>query len=368
MSKLQKRVAIFVPDMRGGGAQKVAVNLCGGIAKNGYSVDLVLAEATGPYLYEIPDSVRLVDLKAPRILLSLLSLRRYLKHEQPDAILSFLNYANIVSVWARRLSGLSNRLVLSEHNTLSSAVQHAAGLKLRLMPLFIRCFYRWADVVVAVSKGVADDLTKAAGVSRNQIKVIYNPVVTPQLRAKVQAPIEHPWFENENLPVILSVGRLAEQKDFCTLIRAFARWQRNHEGRLLILGEGEERPKLEALVKQLNLEKYVGLPGFVPNPYPYMAKATMFVLSSKWEGLPTVLIEAMYCGVPVIATDCPSGPREILHNGRYGQLVPIGDVDSLARSIEAVTDGTRLSPPRESWQPFELETSVHHYVSILFGV
>lgn len=368
MNKLKKRVAIFAPDMRGGGAQKVAVNLCGGIAEHGYSVDLVLAEATGPYLSEIPDSVRLVDLKASRILLSLPSLRRYLKHEQPDAILSFLHYANIVAVWARRFSGLSNRLALSEHNTLSSAVQHDSGFKVRLMPQFIRRFYSWADVVIAVSKGVAEDLIQTTGISHNLVQVVYNPVVTPQLRAKVREPIEHPWFENGNLPVILAVGRLAEQKDFCTLIRAFARWRRTHEGRLLILGEGEERPKLEALVKQLNLEQYVGLPGFVPNPYPYMARAAMFVLSSKWEGLPTVLIEAMYCGVPVIATDCPSGPREILHNGKYGQLVPIGDVDSLARSIEAVTDGKRFSPPHESWQPFELERSVNHYLSILFGI
>jgi glycosyltransferase involved in cell wall biosynthesis len=367
MKDQQKRVAIFIPDMRGGGAQRVAMNLCRGISERGHLVDLVLAEATGPYLAEIPESVHLVDLRARRILLSLPALVRYLREEKPAALLSFLHYANIVALWARRLARCPKRVVVTEHNTLSSSVENALGLALRLMPQLTRLFYPWADAVVAVSQGVADDLAQRTGISRKRIQVIYNPVVTPQLREKARTRAEHPWFRDANQPVIVAVGRLTAQKDFSTLIRAFACVRRTRAVRLLILGEGEERPQLEALVKQLCLDQDVSLPGFVPNPYPYMAQASLFILSSRWEGLPTVLVEALYCGTPIVSTDCPSGPREILRGGQYGRLVPVADVASLARAIEIILDNRGNRPPRESVKPFEMETIVRQYMSIMCG-
>jgi glycosyltransferase involved in cell wall biosynthesis len=185
------------------------------------------------------------------------------------------------------------------------------------------------------------------------------------LRKKAQAPLDHPWFQPGQPPVVLAVGSLTVQKDFPTLIRAVAHVQETRPVRLLILGEGQDRPTLEAQVRKLGLEQSISLPGFVANPYAYMARASVFVLSSRWEGLPTVLMEALFCGAPVVATDCPSGPREILRGGQYGRLVPVGEVTALADAIQATLDDKTARPPRESWQPFELESVVNQYIKVL---
>ena len=367
----QKRLAIFTSSMSwpplGGGAQRAMLTLAGGLAERGYNVDLVLARAEGPFLAEVPESVRVVDLKAKRVSASLPALVRYLRRERPEAMLSALNYVNIVALWARRLAGVSTRLVVSERNTLSLKAAHAPSRRGRLMPWLIRGFYPWADGIVAVSHGVGDDLARVTGIPRERIEVIYNPVMRPELREKVQAPLDHPWFKPGEPPVLLAVGGLRVQKDFPTLIQAFAHVRQARPARLLILGEGQERPALEALIRQLDLEQDVSLAGFVTNPYAYMAQASLFVLSSRWEGLPGVLIEALCCGTPVISTDCPSGPREILRKEEYGQLVPVGDVPALARAIEMTLAGKTPRPPCESWLPFERETVVNQYLKILLG-
>lgn len=359
----QKRLAFFLPGLYGGGAERTVLNLAHGVAGQGYAVDLVLAQAEGPYLADVSESVRLVILnarhhKARRTLISLPALVRYLQRERPMAVLSALNRANIAVVLARRMAAVSTRLVVSHRNTLS----HSSGM---LMRHLIGHVYPLADGIVAVSNGVADDLAQVTGIPREGIETIYNPVVTPELRRKAQAPLDHTWFQPGQPPVLLAVGSLTEQKDFPTLIHAFARVRKKLPARLLILGEGRERPMLEALVRQLGLEQDINLPGWVENPYPYMVQASLFVLSSKWEGLPGVLIEALYCGVPLIATDCPSGPREILADGCYGHLVPVGDTDVLARTIKASLTSETPRPPRESWQPFELETVVNQYINAL---
>jgi glycosyltransferase involved in cell wall biosynthesis len=361
-----KRLAIFVPGLCGGGAERAMLKLARGIAERGYAVDLVLARAEGPYLAEVPESVRLVNLKASRVLISLPALVRYLRRERPEALLSVL-HANVIALWARRLAGVPTRVVVSERNTLSHDARRSPDLRVRLEPQLARRFYPWADGIVAVSKGVADDLAQVTGIPRQRIQVIYNPIVTPDMREKAQAPLKHPWFVPGEPPMLLAVGRLTAQKDFPTLIQAFARVRELRPARLLILGEGQERPALEALVRQLGLEQDVSLPGFVVNPYPYMAQASLFVLSSRWEGLPGVLIEALYCGTPLISTDCPSGPREILAGGQYGELVPVGDAAALARAIETTLASKTPHPPRESWRPFELEVVVSQYINTLLG-
>jgi glycosyltransferase involved in cell wall biosynthesis len=238
---------------------------------------------------------------------------------------------------------------------------------MRLTLLMIRCFYPWADSIVTVSKGLADELAQVANQPRKHIQVIYNPIVTPELRVKAQAPLDHPWFEPGQPPVLLAVGRLVAVKDFPSLIMAFAQVQQIRPARLLILGEGPDRSRLEALVRQLDLEQDVSLPGFVENPYTYMARASAFVLSSRAESLANVLLEAHYCGAPLIATDCPYGPREILRDGQYGQLVPVGNPTALARAIEKTLAGQVLPPVRESWRPFELMTVVNQYIDVLLG-
>lgn len=361
------RLAIFVPDLAAGGAQRSMIKLAGGLAERDYQVDLVLAHASGPFLAETPDTVRLVDLGAPRVLASLPHLVDYLQRERPAAMLSVL-HANLVALWARRLTGIPHRLVVSERNTLSSEVHaYAADVRMRLIPLLTRRCYPWADAVVAVSWGVAADLVRYAKLSPRQVRVIYNPIITPGLRMKAQESLAHPWFAPGAPPVTLAVGRLEAQKDFTTLIHAFALVRRSRPVRLLILGEGDERTQLEATAQQLGVQDDVGLPGFVPNPYPYMARAGTYVLSSRWEGLPGVLIEALYCGAPLVSTDCPSGPREILAGGRYGLLTPVGDAPKLAAAIDAALNGEAPHASQESWQPFELETVVNQYEDALLG-
>jgi len=218
---------------------------------------------------------------------------------------------------------------------------------------------------VAVSRGVADDLARLTGLPREKIQVIYNPVVTPELFVKAEEPLGHPWFAAGEPPVILGVGRLHEAKDFQTLIRAFALVRKKRVARLVILGEGEERPKLEALVRELGLEEEVALPGFVDNPFKYMKRAGVFVLSSQWEGFGNVLVEAMACGTPVVSTACPSGPEEILENGRWGRLVSVGDVDALAEAIILTLDDKNHPDVARRALDFGVQRAIDEYIRVL---
>jgi glycosyltransferase involved in cell wall biosynthesis len=349
--------------MRGGGAERVTAILAAELAARGYAVDLLLAQNEGPNLEVLPATVRIIDFKARRLISSLPGLVRYLRRERPTVMLSMMAHTNIVALLACRLAGVATRAVVSERVSLSWRKQQQSSKLLWL----IRHFYPWADAIIAVSDGVADDLSEVSGIPREQIRTIYNPIVRPALHQKAKAPLDHPWFTPGQPPVVLAVGRLCDQKDFSTLIHAFAQARRDRPARLLILGEGELRPVLEQLVAELGLESDVGLPGFSANPYAYMAQAAVFVLSSKWEGLPGVLIEALYCGAPLIATDCPSGPKEVLNNGQYGRLVPVGDKDKLAEAINLALDGKIPRPPAESWQPFEQECVVNRYIDVLLA-
>ena len=359
------RLAVFTSRLGGGGAQRSMVNLVQGMAARGLVVDLVVLRAQGHLQSEVPDAVRVVDLAAPRALASLPRLVRYLRRERPVALLSALDYVNIVAVWARGLARTPTRLVVSERNTLSEGTKRAMNLRRRVMPALVRRFYPLADAVVAVSQGVASDLIGSIGLPRERIRVIYNPIVTPGLKQRALESVDHPWVVPGSPPLVLAVGRLRPQKDFPTLLRAFAQVRRTRPARLLILGEGPERPALEALIRDLGLGEDVSLPGFVPNPCPFMTRAAAFVLSSAWEGLPGVLIEALYCGAPVVSTDCPSGPREVLKDGRYGKLVPVGDPDALCRGIEEALDGLVVRPAKESWVPFELDSVAAEYARLL---
>ena len=358
------KIAIFAPSLAGGGAERGAIKLAEGLARRGFDVDLVLAAAEGPRLQEIPAEVRLVDLGARRVLGSLPGLVRYLRREKPRGLASVLDHANIVALWARKLGRYPGRVVVIEQNTLSEAALNGKTRRDRLMPRLVRRFYPWADYVVGVSQGVADDLAQFVSLSSDKLRVISNPIVASDIGELAMAPIDHVWFERGE-PVFVAAGRLRPQKDFPTLLRAFADVRSRRAARLMILGEGPERGRLEALVEELELADDVSLPGATPNPYAYMARSTAFILSSRWEGLPTVLIEAMSCGAPVIATDCPSGPQEILAGGRYGTLVPVGDVAALAEAMEAALDGKLARPPVESWNPYRIETVVDEYLPLL---
>lgn len=366
-AKGSARLAIFLSHLGGGGAQRAMVNLAGGMAARGHDVEIVLSRAVGPLVEQVPPPVRIVDLGAPRVLASLPRLAARLRRERYDAMVSALEYVNLVAIWARALSRVSMPLAICEQNNLSAASSRPLRRRQRWIPALARRFYPWADSIVAVSDGVADDLVEVLGVPRDRIRTVHNPIVTPTLRALADAPLDHPWFRPGEPPVALAVGRLSPQKDFPNLLQAFARLRRRRPARLVILGEGAERKRLEALVGELGVRDDVALPGFVANPYAYMRRAGAFVLSSRFEGLPSVLIEALYCGAPLVATDCPSGPREILEGGRWGALVPVGDSEALATAIEAALAGEAPRPPPESWQLYELESVVDRYLALLLG-
>ena len=369
MSATSKRVALFAPSVRGGGAERVMLQLAEGLVQRGVVVNLLLAQAEGAYLDQIPRGVVLHDLKAKRVMASLPGAVRYLRRFKPDVMLSFMTHVNLVALWARRWAGVKTRLAISEHNMLSLSDQGGDAFKYRLLPFLARRFYPWADDVIAVSEGVANDVASVAGLPAGRVRVIHNPVVTPKLMALAEEPLDHPWFAQHRVPVLLGVGRLEPQKDFRTLLRAFARLREARELRLLLLGEGALRDELEQMAVELGISEDVSMPGFAGNPYRYMRHADVFVLSSAWEGLPGVLIEAMACGCAVVSTDCPSGPREILRNGAYGKLVPVGDAEALAVAIGETLDNPASSARVvERARDFSQEVIVDRYIDRLFGL
>lgn len=359
-------VALYVPSLRGGGAERVMVTLANGFAKQGNEVDLVLVKAEGPYLSQVSSKVRIVDLQSHRVLTSLPKLICYLRQARPKALLSTLSHANVIAIWAKQLSRVPTRVIVREASTLSLSAASAPSRRGRFLPCVMRWTYNWADAVIAVSHGVASDLSEMLGIPLEKITVIYNPVVTPELFEKAKEPLNHPWFTLKAPPVILGVGRLTKAKDFATLIQAFALVRREDDIRLLILGEGEERFHLEALVKKLGMEEYVALPGFVDNPFKYMARASLLVLSSAWEGFPNVLVQAMAVGTPVVATDCPSGPAEILEGGKWGKLVPVGDPEALASAIiETLENPLPQELLRKRAEVFSIDTIISRYIKVL---
>ena len=339
-------IAFFLPTVRGGGAQRVIVNLVQGITERGIRVDLVLAAATGVFLDQLPAAVRLVDLRSNRLHRSLVPLASYLLREQPRFLVSSMSHANLIALWAARLARRNTPVVVTVHNTMSQSTGTGGRFSGALESRLLRAFYPWAARVVAVSRGAADDLARTSGLPRERVRVVYNPVITPAVMAAASQRANHPWLAPGQPPLILGVGRLTAQKDFPTLIRAFAEVRKQLPARLIILGEGEDRPRLEALADELGVRPDVDLPGFRDDAMAFMAHSSLFVLSSAWEGLPTVLIEALAAGTRVVSTDCPSGPREILQDGRLGRLVRVGDPVTLADGAHLCRDARAVHPRR----------------------
>jgi glycosyltransferase involved in cell wall biosynthesis len=360
-------IAFFLPSMRGGGAERVVVNLAQGMSGRGLPVDVALAAAEGAFLDQLPPAVRVVDLRAPRVLRSLGPLTGYLRRERPRVLVSSMSHANLVALWASRLSARATPVVVTVHNTMSQSRADQGRVAALLWPHLLRTFYPWAASVVAVSRGAADDLATSSGLPRGRVEVVYNPVITPAMMAVARQRPDHPWLAPGQPPVILGVGRLTRQKDFPTLLRAFAAVRRQRAARLIILGEGDERPGLESLAAQLGVTPDVALPGFRDNAMAFMAASAVFVLSSAWEGLPTVLIEALAAGCRVVSTDCPSGPREILQDGRLGALVPVGDWAAMGDAIVSALDRPGDPVPPDALHAFTLDAAVDHYLRLIEG-
>ena len=360
------RVALFHPALIHGGIQRVFLNLASGFLEHGLAVDLVQATPGGGLQDQVPAGVRVVDLNASRALTSVLPLVRYLRRERPDAVISGAIQTNIAAVWARRLAGVPIRLVLTEHNTISAIAKDAPMFRTRITPIFMRHFYTWADALVAVSEGVAKDLASIMHVQRDAVRVIYNPVIGREFWLRSDEPLDDEKFASDSRQTILAVGRLHFQKDYPTLLSAFATVRKGTNARLVVLGDGEERERLAAMARRLEIESSVEFLGNVANPLPYMKHSTVLALSSVMEGLPTVLIEALAVGLPIVATDCPSGPREILCDGAYGTLVPVGECSALANVLLDLLSKPRpRSVPPQALQRFAHDTAISNYLDVL---
>lgn len=347
----REKIAFFIPDLRGGGAEKAVCNLLDEMVKRGQDdrgkvdqrcqaaqFELVLVNATGVYMASLPPEVRIVDLKKKRTLFALPELVRYLRKNNPSVLIAHLSHANIVALLAKKIAGVKTAVIVVEH-VLHERVSFPG--KDWFLERAIKKLYPGAAARVAVSEAAARDLAGRLGLAEQKVSAIYNPVVNETLLKRSKQPAAHPWLDKKEMPVFLAVGRLEREKDFAELLEAFALMRKTVAARLILLGEGSLRKTLEEQVERLGIEKEVDMPGFVQNPYAFMASSDVFVLSSRTEGLSNVLIEAMACGCPVIATDCPGGPREILQDGKFGILVPVGDAGAMARAMESELQGAK---------------------------
>jgi glycosyltransferase involved in cell wall biosynthesis len=360
-----KRIAFFLPDMEFGGVERVTINLATGLADVGIKVDFVLAKASGAYMHQIPQHVNVVDLGASRVLFSITRLAHYLRRNRPDWLVLVNNYAIIAGLWAVRLSRIGTRTLAVDHGVLSMETNAAHSLVNRAMPRMMRLFFPWADTLASVSRGSAIDLARTARLPLDRIRVLYNPTIAPSFLKLLAEPTGHPWFDNLDVPVILGVGRLTYQKDFHTLIRAFHRVRMSVDSRLVIIGEGEDRPALIHLAEELGVRDYVDMPGFVANPGAFMARASVLAVSSRWENLPCVVIEALAAGCQIAATDCAGGIREILHDGIFDDLVHPEDHESLADVIVKRLQSPEAKAPSSAWMPFTVDSALTAYLDVL---
>ncbi|PAF07837.1 hypothetical protein CHH65_19170 [Shouchella clausii] len=329
------KIAFVLYSFAAGGVERMTLHLAEAFLQKGKQVDLLVIHPEGEYKQAVPKGVNLFAFGKSTAKEALPGMISYLRREQPDVVCSAKDYLNVLVIAAKKLSFSKAQLIVSCRVHLSEQARKQPG-QFRRIKTAVRYSYRFADDVVGVSKGVAEDIKTIAQLPDEKVHVIYNPVVTKTLEEKMEQPVNHCFFEERNAKVIVTVGRLHVQKDYPTLLRAFANLQQNElpEARLLFIGDGEENEPLKKLAFELGVSSVVDFAGFQPNPYAYMKKAHLFALSSAWEGFGNVIVEALATGTPVVATDCPSGPREILADGKYGQLVPVGDTVALAQAMK----------------------------------
>jgi glycosyltransferase involved in cell wall biosynthesis len=406
MARHARHLAVYVEDLDGGGVQRMGLTIAGALAERGHRVSVVVGRADGALCDAVPGNIELVELPSASIVDAALAALRaqsgglagvwstwllarrlsptlrylpalagFLRRARPDALLSSTPYMNVEALWARRLADVPLRVLISEHNDLSHGHVLGSGPHARTLPLLQRQTYPEAAAVIAVSRGVADDIATRTGLPRTGITTIYNPALRAEIAGLAEQPNAHPWLQPGEPPVVLGVGRLSAAKDFPTLVRAFARLREQRAARLIILGKGKDPKKTAkrqaALLDQARSLEVAGdldLPGFVLNPYAYMARAAVLAVSSAHEGFCNVLVEAMACGCPVVSTDCPSGPAEVLDGGRFGRLVPVGDDCALAAAIAATLEAPldpNLLRMRASF--FSLDRAVEQYERLLLG-
>ena len=360
------RIAVFFATSGRSGVDRLLINLLPELVRQGYAVDLLHVRGHGPDPDALTPDVRVVDLGASHALSALPGLVRYLRRERPDTLFSGKDRINRVAFLARRLAGVPLRQVFRYGTTPSVALPRRRWPERVLQARSLPRLYRRADRVLTPSEGVRADLVACYGVPGDRVRALPSPVLPESLLTTEQSRPDHPWFDAGEPPVVLGVGELSRRKDFATLVRAFARLRSEREARLVLVGQGGEHGHLAALARELGVAEDMDLVGFQANPYPFMAHASVLALSSRWEGLGFVLVEAMALGTPVVATDCPSGPRELLDEGRIGPLVPVGDstalADALAGVLEAPPDMQAL---RRAAAPYGITAASSAYAAEL---
>jgi glycosyltransferase involved in cell wall biosynthesis len=341
----QPSVAIYMSDLSGGGVERQVITLAVGMQSAGLPVVLLVREIRGELKDKVPAGIRVIDLHSRNTLHDIPPLIRFLRRERPAVLLANLDHNNVAAVVAGRASATGTHVIICQHNALSRAFSSDLGWSYRLIPFLYRVLSPWFDASVAVSRGIANELSSQAHIPRRKVKLIYNAVIGDDFRSKAQEPVTHRWLDNPEIPVFVTAGRLVPVKDHENLLRALACYRKHRAANLIILGSGPLRPNLEALAIELGIADAVDFLGYQENPLPYFRRADAFVLSSYSEGFGNVLVEAMGCGTPVISTDCEYGPAEILKNGQYGALVPPRCPQALANAFDS---GTAL---RKRWPP-----------------
>jgi glycosyltransferase involved in cell wall biosynthesis len=367
-NNLPKRVAIYLHTIFNGGVERVIFALSGAMIERQIKVDIVVnCSGFSPMLAEVPVGATLVDLRCDQFRSRLPKLLTYLKSSHPDCLLSAGHFSNEIAILAKLFSKSGVRVVVSEHTSLGTELNSLPGFSVRriAIPAICRLLYPLADGIIAVSDGVRDDSTKLFRLNGRLCQTIYNPLDRNRIIQLSEESIDHPWFLTGSDPIVIGIGRLEKQKDFHNLIGAFVEVRKRFDAKLAIFGEGSERQALTALIDSLGIANHTWLPGFIPNPYPYLKRASVFALSSEWEGLPTALIEALALGVPVVSTDCPSGPSEILASGKYGIIVPMKDSAALARGILKVLDGHRPNVPEQALERYAVDAVVDRYLNLM---
>lgn len=343
-------IAVFVPVLGGGGAERQMLNLMNEFVRHGVKTDVLVADAEqSDYLSELSEEVRVISFDVPSTILSLPSLPSiisYLWNANPKVLVSVALWAHLAPLLACKIAGTNTRCVASVRNFHSREYKSGISFSRRIVLNISGYTLSKMDHVFAVTKRIRKDVIKNFGVKSTNVSVVNSPILDSDVSDRAQEYVEHPWFNDSDLPVLISVGRLTRQKNYPLLLRAFSEVRRQRHARLVVLGEGEERSSLERQARRLKINEDVDFVGFVDNPYAYMSKASLFVLASDWEGLQNVIVEALAVGCPVVSTDCPSGPREILDDGKYGRLVPTSAPESLAEAIlealRSTTDEEKL--------------------------